>query len=115
MRKGWNPQAREGKMALMEITVVPLGAGTSLSKYVAKAVWALESVPEIDYELTSMGTVVQGRLDRLMEAATKMHQAVVEMGAKRVETTIRIDDRLDKEVTLRSKLESLRKALGDRD
>jgi len=45
----------EGKMALMEITVVPLGAGTSLSKYVAKAILALESVPEVDYELTSMG------------------------------------------------------------
>lgn len=102
-------------MALMEITVVPVGTGTSLSKYVAKAVWALESVPEIDYELTSMGTVVSGRLDRLMEAAQKMHQAVLDAGAKRVETTIRIDDRVDKPTTLASKLASLRKELGERD
>jgi uncharacterized protein (TIGR00106 family) len=102
-------------MALMEITVVPLGVGTSVSKYVAKAILAMEEVPEIDYESTSMGTIVQGRLDRLLEVARKMHQAALDAGAKRVETTIRIDDRLDKEVTLSSKLASLRKALGERD
>jgi len=102
-------------MALMEITVVPLGAGTSLSKYVAKAIRALESVPEVDYELTSMGTIVLGRMDRLLEAAQKMHQAVLDAGAQRVETVIRIDDRRDKTVTLASKLAAVQKELGDRD
>jgi len=102
-------------MALMEITVVPLGAGTSLSKYVAKAIRALESVPEVDYELTSMGTIVLGRMDRLLEAAQKMHQAVLDAGAQRVETVIRIDDRRDKTVTLASKLAAVRQELGDRD
>ncbi|MBP1706444.1 MAG: hypothetical protein H6Q39_168 [Chloroflexi bacterium] len=102
-------------MALMEITVVPLGAGTSLSKYVAKAIRALESVPEVDYELTSMGTIVLGRMDRLLEAAQKMHQAVLDAGAQRVETIIRIDDRRDKTVTLASKLAAVQKELGDRD
>ncbi len=103
------------KMALMEITVVPLGVGTSLSHFVAKAVQELESVPEIDYELTSMGTIVLGRMDRLMEVAQKMHQAVLDAGAQRVETIIRIDDRQDKPVTLSSKLDSVRKELGERD
>ncbi len=102
-------------MALMEITVVPLGAGTSLSKYVAKAIRALEGVPEVDYELTSMGTIVLGRMDRLLEAAQKMHQAVLDAGAQRVETVIRIDDRRDKTVTLASKLAAVQKELGDRD
>ena len=102
-------------MALMEITVIPLGEGTSVSQYVAKAIWALEEVPEIDYETTSMGTIVQGRMERLLEAAGKMHQAVLDAGAQRVETSIRIDDRRDKPVTLTSKLESLRSALGERD
>jgi len=104
-----------GEMALMEIAVIPLGAGTSLSKYVARAVWALEGVPEIDYELTSMGTIVSGRMDRLLEVAGKMHQAVLDAGATRVETIIRIDDRTDKPITLSSKLTSLKKELGDRD
>jgi uncharacterized protein (TIGR00106 family) len=101
-------------MALMEITVVPLGMGTSLSKWVAKAVKVLETEPEIDYELTSMGTIVQGRVDRLLEVAQKMHQAMLDAGAKRVSTTIKIDDRVDKEATLRSKLVSLRRELGEK-
>ena len=102
-------------MAMMEITVVPLGIGTSLSDYVAKAVRVLEGIPEIDYELTSMGTIVQGRMDRLLEAAQAMHQAVLDAGAQRVSTTIHIDDRRDKEVTLYSKLKSVREKLGERD
>ncbi len=101
-------------MALMEITVVPLGMGTSLSKWVAKAVKVLETEPEIEYELTSMGTIVQGRVDRLLEVAQKMHQAVLDAGAKRVSTTIKIDDRIDKEATLGSKLVSLRRELGEK-
>ncbi len=102
-------------MALMEITVVPLGKGTSVSKYVAKAVLALEGTPGVDYESTSMGTIIAGDLDDLLEVARKMHQAVLDAGAQRVETTIRIDDRKDKPATLNSKLISLKKALGDKD
>jgi uncharacterized protein (TIGR00106 family) len=102
-------------MALMEITVVPLGTGTSVSNYVAEAVRTLESLPDLDYELTSMGTIVEGDVDQLLAAASKMHQAVVKAGAQRVETSIRIDDRRDKPITLTSKLMSLKRALGDRD
>jgi uncharacterized protein (TIGR00106 family) len=100
-------------MALMEIVVVPIGTVHHQSKYVAKAVRELETVPEIDYELTSMGTIVQGRMDRLLEVARKMHQAVLDSGAQRVETSIRIDDRLDKEPTMDGKLNSVRKELGE--
>lgn len=102
-------------MAIMEITVVPMGVGTSVSKYVAEAIRALEEIPQVDYETTSMGTIVAGDVDYLLEAAQKMHQAVLNAGAQRVETFIRIDDRKDKEITLDSKLESLKRALGDRD
>lgn len=102
-------------MALMEITVVPLGVSTSVSRFVAKAVLALQGMPGVDYESTSMGTIVEGDVDDLLAAAKKMHQAVLDAGAKRVETTIRIDDRKDKPTTLTSKLESLEKALGGRD
>ena len=102
-------------MAIMEITVVPLGSGVSLSKYVAKAVKVLETVPGIDYESTSMGTIITGEVDQLLDAAKLMHQAVLDAGAVRVSTLLRIDDRKDKPVTLSSKLSSLRKELGEKD
>ncbi len=102
-------------MALMEISVMPVGTGTSMSKYIAKAIWALEGEPEIDYEMTSMGTIVQGDLDRLLDVAQKMHRAILAAGAQRVVTTIKIDDRVDKPITLTSKLDSLKRQVADRD
>jgi len=44
-------------MAIMEITLIPIGVGTSVSKYVAEAILAMENVPNVDYESTSMGTI----------------------------------------------------------
>jgi uncharacterized protein (TIGR00106 family) len=102
-------------MALMEIAVIPIGSGTSVSDFIAKAVLALEGIPDIDYELTSMGTIVSGEVDQLLAAAQKMHQTVLEAGANRVETIIRIDDRKDKLMDLTSKLDAVRRKLGDRD
>jgi uncharacterized protein (TIGR00106 family) len=102
-------------MALMEISVVPIGEGTSVSRFVAEAIRALEGVSGIEYEMTSMGTIVYGDVDRLMTIAQKMHNAVKQSGARRIYTTIKIDDRQDKNVTLHSKLDSLRRQLGNGD
>ncbi len=103
------------EMAIMEISIIPVGSGTSLSKHVARAVQVMEGEPEIDYELTSMGTIVVGDLDRLLSIARKMHQAVLDGGVQRLVTLIKIDDRKDKPITLRSKLEAVKRELGDRD
>ncbi len=102
-------------MAIMEISVVPVGTGVSLAKYIAAAIRTLEGEKGIDYETTSMGTIVSGDVDRLLAIAQKMHQAVLKAGAKRLYTTIKIDDRTDKPITLRSKLDSLERELGERD
>jgi uncharacterized protein YqgV (UPF0045/DUF77 family) len=51
-----------------------------------------------------MGTIIQGPLDRILELARKMHEAPFAMGAKRVMTTINIDDRRDKIATTENKV-----------
>jgi uncharacterized protein (TIGR00106 family) len=98
-------------MALMEITVAPFGVGTSLSPFVARAIKVLQATPGIEYETNSMGTIVRGSVKQLLDVAGRMHQAVVEAGAQRVSTTLRIDDRIDKEATMTSKLKSLKEKL----
>jgi uncharacterized protein (TIGR00106 family) len=100
-------------MALMEISVMPVGQGTSMSKYIAEAIRVLAAEPEIDYEMTSMGTIVLGDVDRLLAVAQKMHQKVKDAGALRIVTMIKIDDRMDKPITLTSKLQSLKSRLGE--
>ena len=99
-------------MALVEISVVPLGTPTpSVSQYIARAVKVLEGEKDIKYELTAMGTIIEGDLERVLTLARKMHEAVFNTGVMRVVTTIKIDDRRDKTSSMDSKMESLRREL----
>jgi uncharacterized protein (TIGR00106 family) len=100
-------------MTLAEISVIPLGTETpSVSKYVAQAVKVLQQEEGIKYELTAMGTIVEGELDNILAVAKKMHEAIFSEGVARVVTTITIDDRRDRSSTMGSKTESLRRELG---
>ena len=48
-------------MAIAEISVVPLGTKTpSVSRYVARAIKVLEKQKEVKYEITAMGTIIEG-------------------------------------------------------
>jgi len=99
-------------MPIAEISVVPLGTGTpSVSQYVARAVKVLQQEKDIKYELTAMGTTIEGDLDRILAVVRKMHEAVFGEGVIRVLTTIKIDDRRDRAQTMKAKLDSVKKKL----
>jgi uncharacterized protein (TIGR00106 family) len=99
-------------MAMVEISVVPLGTLTpSVSRYVAGAVKILQNEPGIKYELTAMGTVIEGDRQRLLSLADRMHQSAFDAGAKRVVTTITIDERVDKPVTINGKIQAVKEKL----
>ena len=98
-------------MALMEISVIPLGTGsTSLGEYVAKIKEWLEK-EGIPHTLTDMGTIVEGDPDELFSLARRLHEIPFEAGAKRVYTALKIDDRRDKEVHLGEKVKSVARRL----
>ncbi len=96
------------QQVVAEISVIPLGtASASLSKYVAACVDTLKQAPGISYQLTAMGTIIQGPLKRVLELAEKMHQVPFAQGAQRVVTTIKIDDRRDKPLTIEGKVKAV--------
>ena len=96
---------------IAEIQIVPLGtATTSLSQYIAACLGAVEQAPGVSYQLTAMGTIVQGPLARVVDLAQKMHETPFAMGARRVLTTITIDDRRDKPATMASKVRAVQAA-----
>ena len=100
-------------MALIEVGVIPLGTQTpSVSKYVASAVKVLQDAKDVKYELTAMGTIIEGDLERLLSLAEKMHQAAFTAGAMRVVTIIKIDERRDEAASMKSKIEAVRMELG---
>jgi len=93
-------------MVIAEIVIVPLGTGTSISKYVAQCHKVLDE-SGLKYQLTPMGTVVEGPLDKIMETVQKMHEVPFTNGAQRVSTSIRIDDRRDKQLTMEGKIKAV--------
>jgi len=100
-------------MALVEVSIIPLGTETpSISQYIARAVGVLQGEKDIKYELTAMGTIIEGDLDHLLTLVRKMHEAVFDAGITRVVTMIKIDDRRDKISSMSSKIESLKRELG---
>ena len=96
------------KEVIAEVIVVPLGtATTSLSHYVSACHQVLKEARDVRYELTAMGTIIQAPLGRVLELAEKMHEIPFNMGAQRVSTSIRIDDRRDKSATIESKIKAV--------
>lgn len=93
---------------IAEIHVVPLGTATpSLSHYIAACLDTVKQAQDITYQLTAMGTIVQGPLEQVLELAQKMHEIPFTMGVKRVATSIRIDDRRDKWATIENKVKAV--------
>jgi uncharacterized protein (TIGR00106 family) len=101
-------------MAVCSISVVPVGTGsTSVSPYVARCHEMLEATKDIKYQLTPMATILEGDLAKLMQVIADLHRIPFEEGAKRVLTTVIIDDRADKEITMKGKTESVLEKLKD--
>lgn len=98
-------------MAILEISIVPIGTkDTSLSSYVADCVRILKK-EKVRHELTSMGTNIEGSLKDLIRVALKMHEVPFGKGARRVLTTLKIDDRRDKRGTLSGKKRAVQSKL----
>ncbi len=97
-------------MAIVAVSIAPSGTeSSSLSRHVARALEVIRDDGRVEWELNSMFTTMQGELVDCLEIIGKMHEALAEMGAPRIESVIKIDDRRDKPADMKVKVES---ALG---
>jgi uncharacterized protein (TIGR00106 family) len=97
----------------VEIAVTPLGTdSTSLSKFIAQSEKALQKHPNLSYKITGMATEIEGEnIDEIFQTLKEMHLAQINQGLKRVQTSIKIDDRRDKQCTLSEKVASVKSKL----
>ena len=94
-------------MALMHITIIPLGTGSpSVGEYIADIQKVLE-ISGFPFKLTDMGTIVEGGSKELLVLAAQLAEMPFNMGARRVVTQISLDDRRDKKVELGDKVASI--------
>ncbi|MCX6650158.1 MAG: MTH1187 family thiamine-binding protein [Methanomassiliicoccales archaeon] len=76
---------------IVEFSIIPVGVGSSLSSYVAECVRIVRESGLV-YELTSMGTVLEGEGDEVIPVVMRCHERVMQMSERAV-TIIKIDDR----------------------
>ena len=95
---------------LLELSVIPLGRGRSISTDVADLVKIIDA-SGLDYRLTAAGTIIEGTWDQVMDVAKKCH---TEMRKKteRVLTLIKADDYADRGGRLTAAVESVENKIG---
>jgi conserved hypothetical protein TIGR00106 len=96
-------------MILAEFSITPIGAGESLSAYVAECMKIVKE-SGLPHELTAMGTIVEGEWDEVMAVIKACHMAV-RAKCRRVSTLIKIDDREVPPGRIKAKVESVLKKL----
>jgi len=95
---------------IVDFTVVPIGVGVSLSPYVAECQRVLER-SGLDFRMHPNGTGVEGEWDQVFAAIRDCHQALHEMGAPRISTTIKVGTRTDRQQSMNDKILSVEKQL----
>lgn len=100
------PRARGRRPKVIgDISIYPIGEGTSLGEYVRQAFRAMRSVPGIRLVPTAMSTVMEADdLATVLEAVKRAHASLIRMGARRIAIYLRIDHRLDKPETIEYKV-----------
>jgi len=97
-------------VVLLEMSIVPIGAGESVSQYVAKCVDVVDR-SGLNYELHAMGTIVEGELPAVLQLLQECIEEVAK-SANRVSCTAKIDYRQGVSGGIQSKVESVEKKLG---
>ncbi|MFW9780515.1 MAG: MTH1187 family thiamine-binding protein [Candidatus Heimdallarchaeota archaeon] len=94
---------------IAELSTFPVGLGTSLSEFVKKAVKEIDSFPKIRVIHHPMGTVIEAdSLDQVFSVTKLAHEAILNAGADRVITQLKIDDRRDKARVMEDKIEAIK-------
>ncbi len=96
---------------LMDLSVVPMGVGLSLSKYVAACERVLKD-RGLKTSLHAFGTNVEGEWDEVFDAVKQCHEVLHAMGVPRIHTTMRLGTRTDRPQTLEDKLRSVNEKLA---
>ena len=98
----------------VDLCLVPLGVGVSLSPYLAACKEVIEKTG-LDYELGPNGTAVEGEWNAVFSCIRACHEAVHLKGVPRIYTTLKVNTRIDRKQSFREKAPSVEAAfLADR-
>lgn len=96
---------------IVDFCIIPLGADTSLSRYIAECQRLLQDA-KLEYSLHAYGTNIEGEWETVMAAVKLCHMRVHEMGAPRISSTLKIATRIDREQSMQDKVRSVETLLN---
>jgi uncharacterized protein (TIGR00106 family) len=95
-------------MATADLSVIPLDTSEpSTAPYIAEIQRRLAAQDRVAYRMHAMGTSLEGATEDVLALVGALHAVPFELGAPRVYTVLKLDDRRDRESTLDSKVASV--------
>ncbi len=96
---------------IADLCVVPVGVGVSVSRYIAACERILKQAG-LNPQLHAYGTNVEGEWETVFAALRSCHEAIHEMGAPRISTTVKLGTRTDRRQTMAEKVRSVQDKLS---
>lgn len=97
---------------IVDLTIVPIGVGVSLSSHVAVCEKILAGAG-LKVALHANGTNIEGEWDTVFDAVRRCHEELHGMGAPRIFTVIKLGSRTDREQAMEDKIASVRHKLAE--
>jgi uncharacterized protein (TIGR00106 family) len=97
-------------MVLLEFSMTPVGEGESMSRQVARILDIIDR-SGVTYQLTAMGTILEGDWDQLMGVVTDCFRAL-QADCNRVSMNLKMDYRNGAESRLVSKVDAVEGHVG---
>lgn len=95
---------------ILDLCVIPLGVGVSVSKYIAACQKILNEAG-LNTHLHAYGTNIEGPWDDVLKAVKRCHEVIHDMGAPRITTTIKLGTRVDRNQRMADKISSVQDKL----
>ena len=90
----------------IDLCLVPIGVGVSLSPYVSACKKIIEN-HGLDYELGPNGTAIEGDWEDVFQCIKDCHTEVHRLGAQRIYTTLKVNTRSDRKQSFKEKVPSV--------
>ncbi len=95
---------------IIDLCVVPLGVGLSVSKYVPSVMKSSRSRPVL--RTACIRHQYRREWDQVFAVVKQCHERIHAMGAPRITTTIKAGTRIDREQTMAGKINSVKEKLA---
>ena len=100
-------RVREVSMKIIaDISIVPIGVGVSLSKYIAECE-KIFTEAGLKIKLHAYGTNIEGEWEEVFSAIKRCHERLHEMGVPRITASMRFGTRVDRDSGIEQKIKSV--------